>query len=181
MEKDKKVIMVNPREHGVASYLVGRYSGRACPEIIVLHENDNGDYLITHHGIGMKPNYKREFKTFGMYKINKKQASVILAEPKYIERTSRSASNALLAIYREKNLMKEPLKGRAKILRDRFIKNDAKIAKSVFKTYFNDLKKKDKENSKALKESVKADEDRKTKEANKNFLDIFSKFKSKTK
>ncbi len=160
------------------------------PDVLVLHKDDKGNYLMTWHGMkqysesysydnGATPGeevYYR-FATRGMYSLNEQQAQTLLTpskDPELFQVTLKS-------IEKQKDLLIDSLTEKGESLRSAFIKKDFEFADEIKKKYLDDIREQDSLLRKEKEEQKKANYQQRINANTEKFLDILSEIDSRGK
>lgn len=153
------------------------------PDVLVLHKNDEGNFLMTwcgtvEHTYTETVDYdaytstEYEFETKGMYELNGQQAKALLTSPENLELFKET----LAGIEKQENLKRISLTKNAEKQRSAFIKKDFELAKKVRNEYLDVIKAQDKELRKKKDQQIKAETEQRKNAETERFLNVFSKF-----
>ena len=145
------------------------------PDVLVFHKNNEGNYLMTHHGLRTTSSFAdgggtADFICIGMYYLDNKQAMKLM---KY-STDSRIFKCTLARVEKSDNLLDISVNESTDKQRRSFALEDLRFASSRSKEY------KLEENRRKQEEEEKNKNQEKMAGTNK-FLSIFSKFKSNGK
>ena len=152
------------------------------PDVLVLHKDTEGNYLMTWHGtmysthtetVDIHDSYEWTedyFETKGMFFINEQQAKTLLTS------SGKAFQKTLESIKAQENFKYKSLTEDVSQQRSDFIKKDFNLAEEVRDKYFEGIEIQDQELRQKRAEQQKAEQTKKTNEETEKFLGMFSKF-----
>lgn len=169
-----------PREF----YSSSRGNDVHSPDVLVLHKNDEGNALMTWHGMVSREHSETvdidysnsyityEFETKGMFLLNEQQVKVLLTS------SDKMFKETLASIKGQTNFKYADLTKDVGARNSAFMEKDFNFANEVRKSYLDNIREQDTKLRQEKDKQEKAKRMQKTEKSTKEFLDVFSKFDS---